>query len=146
MITEEEYLKSRIDDQIDWYNRKSGINKRNNLWSKGLVILFSGLISVLSGFPFDDNHTLKSILLGGLGALIAILSGLANLLKFSEKWVQYRTTAEALTQEKMLFGTLTGPYDEQPEPFKTLVERTESLISKEYSSWSQYINKDKDNK
>ncbi len=142
MISEEEYLKIRIDDQIDWYNRKSKLNKNYNLRSKACIIICSALISAISGFSFDFSPTLKSILLGGLGTLIAVLSGLSNLLKFSEKWAQYRTTAEALTQEKMLFCTLTGPYAGVKEPFKILVERTEALLSKESSSWSQYVNKE----
>ncbi len=49
-------------------------------------------------------------------------------------------TAEAAIQEKILFQTLSGPYDKQPEPFKLLVKRVENLLSKEHDHWSQYIN------
>ena len=89
----------------------------------------------------DFYPTIKNIILGVLGSLIAILSGLSGLLKFQEKWTEYRTTSETLKHEKILFQTKTGPYSEEVEPFKLLVTRTENLVSKEHSAWSQYINK-----
>jgi hypothetical protein len=143
MITEEEYIKNRLDDQITWYSSKARVNKQWNFRAKSLIILFSALVSVFAGFPFATHPTAKSILLGAFGTIIAISSGLSDVLKFGEKWTQYRTTAEALTQEKMLFSTLTGPYNGAADAFKILVERTESIISKEYSSWSQYVNQEK---
>jgi hypothetical protein len=104
------------------------------------VILFSASIPLIAGIDFVSNY--KNIILGVLGTMIALLSGLSGLLKFQEKWSEYRTTSETLKHEKMLFVTNTGPYDNESEPFKLLVTRIENLISKEHSAWSQYINKE----
>lgn len=138
-MTEDQYIKERIDDQIKWYNKKATINKLFNHWTKGAIIVFSAAIPLLAGLDFSTE--LKNGTLGILGALIAILSGLSALLKFQEKWTQYRTSSETLKHEKILFQTKTGPYSEEAEPFKLLVTRTENLVSKEHSAWSQYINK-----
>lgn len=102
-------------------------------------MFFSATIPLFAGLEFCP--TIKNIILGILGSLIAILSGLSGLLKFQEKWTEYRTTAETLKHEKILFLTKTGPYNEEDDPFKLLVTRTENLVSKENSAWSQYINK-----
>ena len=142
MISEEQYIKDRIDSQVEWYDRKADINKILNMWTKTLIILFSAFISVFSGFGFRGHITEKNILLGVLGASIAVLSGLSHLLKFQEKWAQYRATSESLMQEKMLFSTNSGPYDTQKDIFKLLVPRIEGILGKENTSWSKYINKE----
>lgn len=138
MMTEQEYIKSRIDDQINWYSRKATINKLLNHWTKGIIIVLSSLIPLVAGF---DCCCFQNLILGILGALISVLSGISGLLKFQEKWAEYRTTSETLKHEKILFETKTGPYDGELEPFKQLVTRIENLVSKEHSAWSQYINK-----
>jgi hypothetical protein len=138
-MTEQEYIKTRIDDQITWYSDKATTNKLLNHWTKVLIIVFSATIPLVAGLEFCP--TIKNIVLGILGSLIAILSGLSGLLKFQEKWTEYRTTSETLKHEKILFQTKTRPYNEESEPFKFLVTRTENLVSKEHSAWSQYINK-----
>ena len=140
-MNEPEYLKTRIDDQIKWYSEKANINKNLHHWTKALVITFSTIIPFIASIEF--NTTSKNIALGFFGTLISILSGLSGLLKFQEKWSEYRTTSETLKHEKILFQTLTEPYDNQVEPFKILVTRIENLLSKEHSAWSQYINEKK---
>lgn len=138
-MNEEQFIKSRIDDQIIWYSKKATSYKLFNYWLKGLIIVFSASIPLVAGLEFF--YLLKNIILGVLGSLISILSGLSGLLKFQEKWTEYRTTSETLKHEKILFQTKSGPYSEVVEPFKILVWRVENLVSKEHSAWSQYINK-----
>jgi|TARA_B110000037_G_scaffold137421_1_gene155579 hypothetical protein len=140
-MTEEEYIKERVDDQIDWYGKKSATNKNYHLWTKGLVIVFAALIPFAAGFISEKTIWLNYVI-AVLGVLTAIFTGLSALLKFQEKWNEYRTTSETLKHEKYLFRTEAGPYDGESEPFKFFVSRIENLISKENSAWSQYINKD----
>lgn len=140
-MTEDEYIKERVDNQINWYSTKSGTNKNYHLWTKALVIVFAALIPFAAGFISPDTAWLN-YLIATLGVLTAIFTGLSALLKFQEKWNEYRTTSETLKHEKYLFITKSGPYDKEDESFKTFVSRIENLISKENSAWSQYINKD----
>jgi hypothetical protein len=135
----EEYIDSRINQQICWYDKKAIENKSLDHSSKCLIILFSASIPLFAGIEIYSE--LKNVILGSLGTLIAILTGISGLLKFHEKWTDYRATSEALKQEKILFQTKTGPYHEVDNEFKVLVERVENIISNENSSWSFYINK-----
>ncbi len=138
-MTEQEYISKRIDNQIAWYSSRASINKRLNHWFKGSIIVFSSAIPLVAGIEMFSQT--KNILLAILGSLISIFSGVSGLLKFQEKWTEYRTTSETLKHEKILFQTKTGPYNVQRDPFKELVTRIENLVSKENSLWSQYINK-----
>lgn len=140
-MDEQEYIKERVDHQIKWYSDKSSRNKNLHLWSKGLVIVFASLIPFAAGFITATTVWLNYII-AVLGVLTAIFTGLSALLKFQEKWGEYRTTSETLKHEKFLFLTKSGPYDGEVEAFKVFVSRIENFISKENSAWSQYFNKD----
>ncbi|CAA0145596.1 conserved hypothetical protein [Tenacibaculum maritimum] len=106
-MTEEEYIKERVDDQIDWYEEKSAVNKKYHLWTKGLVIVFAALIPFAAGFISEQTIWLNYVI-AILGVLTAIFTGLSALLKFQEKWNEYRTTSETLKHEKYLFRTQAG--------------------------------------
>ncbi|HEY1430160.1 MAG TPA: hypothetical protein VGF39_00785, partial [Stellaceae bacterium] len=49
-------------------------------------------------------------------------------------------TGEALKKEKFLFVTKTEPYDSD-DAFPILVQRIETLVSKENVTWAQYLMK-----
>jgi uncharacterized protein DUF4231 len=57
--------------------------------------------------------------------------------KYFETWILYRTTAEALRREKLLFQNDTAPYFNLDEPNKNrrLVERVEAMLSSENSKF-----------
>jgi hypothetical protein len=138
-MNEQDYIKNRLDQQIEWYSDKANSSKKLHLISKGIIIILSSLIPLIAGFDFSQSS--KNITLSILGFLISIIVGLSSLLKFQENWTEYRTTSETLKHEKMLFQTKTGPYDNTSNSFNALVTRIENLISKEHSAWSQYVNK-----
>lgn len=134
-MTPEEYLEQRLDDQIRWYDAKSGSAQR---WFKGLraaEIVFAAAIPVLASFA--EGSALIGPLMGILGALVVVLAGILSLQQYQERWVEYRATAESLKHEKYLYLTGTDPYA-GPDAFPLLVQRVEALISKEHSAWSGY--------
>jgi L-cystine uptake protein TcyP (sodium:dicarboxylate symporter family) len=135
-MNEDEYILSRLDDQIEWYSLKSNYAKFMHQIFRVFVIIFSSVIPLVAGIDFNQN--IKNITLSTIGFLITVLVGLSSLFKFQENWTEYRTTSETLKHEKMLFLTKSGPYNSE-ESFKTLVLRTENLISRENSAWSQYV-------
>ena len=69
---------------------------------------------------------------------MAIAAGALSLFRFQELWIQYRSSSETLKHEKFLFLTRTEPYN-VVQPLPLLVNRAEALISREHTSWSQYI-------
>ena len=131
----DEYIKQRVDDQIGWYDQKS---QRSQWWFKklrALEIIAAGIIPLFAGFGQGTQWSI--IVVGVLGALVAILASLLSLNQFQENWIEYRTTYETLKHEKYLFLTNAEPYNED-DLFSLFVQRIESLISKENSAWSQY--------
>lgn len=142
-MTQEEYLKKFVDDQIGWYDRKS-IN--NQKWYKRLriiAIVCSILIPLLAGY-LDDLEYLKYFV-GGLGAIVALIESLIGLNKYKENWIEYRATCEALQREKRLFLTLAGSYKDTKVTFSNFVERIEKITGKENIQWLEYMQKEANN-
>ncbi len=143
-MDKDKYLQERLDDQIEWYDKKSQVNQK---WFKLLKILeisSAALIPFIISFIADSSIILK-IIAGSLGILVVIISGIIGLYKFQENWIEYRTTCETLKHEKYLFLTKSNPYNID-NPLPLLVQRIESIISKENTYWSHYIKKeDNDN-
>ena len=134
-MTQEEYLKDRVEDQISWYDRKSGFNKKWYHRTQVLTIVFGALITFVGVFTVEEDSLLK-YLSPLLGASITILSSLLVLYKFQEKWINYRSTSEALQVERNLFLTNCEPYGKKAS-FQYFVVRIESILSQENSSWAQ---------
>lgn len=138
MISPEEYIEKRLNDQISWYDRKSVANQR---WFKRLrftELVAAATIPFLSGFS-GDSFPIK-IAIGALGVLVAVIASILGLLHHQEHWLVYRATAESLRKEKFLFLTRTEPYDKDGA-FHLLVQRVEDLLSKEGTQWVQSMTK-----
>jgi hypothetical protein len=134
MISPQDYVEQRINDQIGWYDHKSITNKR---WFKRLrfaEIIAAATIPFLSGFA-DKSPSIK-IAIGALGVFVAVIASLLGLLQLQVHWIEYRGTAESLKKEKFLFLTQTDPYD-KADAFHLLVQRVEALLSKENTDWLQ---------
>ncbi len=143
-MTEQEYITERIDDQIKWYGKKSGINKR---WYNRcqMALLFLATLITLSAVvgKEDELYHQMRIIVPLMGALIAIITGIMKINKYQDNWMTYRSTSEALKQEKIMFLTKCEPYGGS-NAFKILVQRAESLMSSENSSWVQYMGQNVD--
>lgn len=134
-MSEDEYISSRVDNQINWYDQKSQTAQCWFKWLRSIEIISASAIPLIAGFAKEPFPV--TLVVGLLGALIAVISSLISLNQFQENWTEYRTTCESLKHEKFLFLTKAEPYHEK-EPYPLFVQRVESLISKENSAWSQY--------
>ena len=141
---EEEYLQSRVLDQIKWYDKKSATNKKWFLRMKITEIVMALFIPFLTGYIKNDGDELK-IVVGILGIIVAAIAGLITLIKFQENWIEYRTVAESLKLEKYLFLSKSGPYKNSHEAYPLFVERFESLISTSTKKCVDYVSKQDNN-
>ena len=139
-MDENNYINNRINEQIDFYEKKSKLNKNCYYISKLLEICFGAVIPVVSGFFVDKSWS--SITVAILGVLIAISASINGVFKFQEKWIYYRITIEQLNREMSLFLSKSGVYLENNTPsiFNLFVENCEGILSSENTAWKQYQN------
>ena len=119
----------RLEDQINWYDRKSGDNQRLYKWLKLLELAVAAALPVVAGIGSPV------LVIGALAAVIVVLEGAQHLYQFQEHWITYRSTAEALKHERYLYLAEAGPYLGE-DRHRQLAERIEGLISQEHAKWT----------
>jgi hypothetical protein len=83
----------RLDDQIDWYDRKSIFNQRLYKWLKIIEIVAAAIIPVVA-----LTNNVNPLVIAGLGVVIIVLEGLQNINQFHHNWITYRSTCEDLNR------------------------------------------------
>jgi hypothetical protein len=119
----------RLEDQLNWYDRKSGHNQRRYKWLKLLEIAVAAALPVVAAIHSPVWVT------GGLAAVIVVLEGAQHLYQYHEHWITYRSTAEALKRERYLYLAKAGPYTGE-DRHSQLAERIEGLLSQEHVRWT----------
>jgi len=130
----EDPIFARLEDQIDWYDRKSRSAQRLFKRIKIVEILAAALIPFLAAVSFHDDKLVTA----GLGVLITILEGILHLNQYQQLWNTYRSTCEALKHEKFTYLGHAAPYAGVADPHALLAERVESLVSQEHAQWSSF--------
>jgi hypothetical protein len=125
-------IMARLEDQIDWYDRKSSSNQRIFRRIKITEILAAALIPFVSVFRMG----FVSYTTAGLGVLITVLEGVLHLNQYQQNWINYRSTCEELKHEKFVYLGNAGPYANVKDPRALLAERVESLVSQEHAQWA----------
>jgi hypothetical protein len=119
----------RLEDQITWYDGRSRDNQRRYKWLKLLELAVAASLPVVAGIGSPALAT------GALAAVIVVLEGAQHLYQFQERWITYRSTAEALKHERYLYLAKAGPYL-GADRHRQLAERIEGLISQEHAKWT----------
>jgi hypothetical protein len=125
-------IMARLEDQIDWYDRKSVSNQRIYKRVKLVEIFSAAAIPILASL----RVSVTPVLTGGLGVVIVVLEFLIHINKYQENWIFYRSTCESLKHEKYVYLAKAGPYSGSPNPHALLTDRIESLVSQEHAKWA----------
>ena len=120
----------RLEDQLDWYERRSTHNKRWYQWLKVAQIVIAASIPVVAAAGASATAA------GALGAVVVVLEGLQQLFQFQQNWIAYRVTAQALTRERSLCLAGAGPYANVERPVALLAQRVERIVSQESGAWA----------
>ena len=121
----------RLDEQIEWYDRRSALNRRLYKLLKTTVIASAAAIPVLTTAALPHGPSIAA----GLGVMIAVLEGVQQLNQHQGNWANYRMAAEALKHEKYLYLAHAGPYLKADDALVMLTERVEDLITQEIAKW-----------
>jgi hypothetical protein len=121
---------TRLEDQLEWYDRKSISAQQAFKRLKVLEIVVAAAIPVVAGVSGS------AVVTAALGSTVVILEAVQQLYQWQTNWVLYRSTAEALKHEKFLFLSSAAHYA-NPDRLTVLAERLEGLISQEHAKWTQ---------
>lgn len=138
----QEYIKTRVDDQINWYDSNSKKSQKYYKRFQITEIILASLIPLMAGYA---NITFWAVIIGLFGSMIAIIEAVTKLYKFHENWIQYRSTCELLKYQKHLYLTSSFPYNKSDETIdNTFVNNIENIISSENNQWKNIntINKE----
>lgn len=127
---------ARLQDQLSWYDRKSGSCQWRFKVLKFLQVALAVSIPVISLTPAHLSEESKwATALAGV--TIAILEAVQQMNRYSVLWLSYRTTAERLRREEAYFKSVAGPYRGLPEETRlvTLAERIEEIMASEHTDW-----------
>jgi hypothetical protein len=119
----------RLEDQIAWYDRKSGQCQQRFKWLKALEMTAAAAIPVIAAFG------VPVYVAGILGAVVVVTEGVLHVNQYHQNWITYRSTAESLKHEKYLFLARADVYGGSKRPLRLLAERIEGLISQEHARW-----------
>lgn len=145
-MEEKEYISYRVDNQINWYDKKSIRYKKCHNFITICSILFStsGSMITILGYIFTELKTAFSVFGAITGFTVAFMLALDKLKNFHEHFLTYRSTCEKLKQEKYLFLTKSSDYHDNEAAFNLFVERCESIMATENQNWAQLNEKKKD--
>lgn len=121
---------ARLEQQISWYDSKSGTAQR---WFKGTRLAQLSLTASIPALAFTDLPALSA----AVSAAALVIAAVQELNQWQHNWITYRSTAEALRHEKYTYLERVAPYDCADDATRksVLVQRVESLISTEHSKW-----------
>jgi hypothetical protein len=128
-LAEADPVFQRLEDQIDWYDRKSEQNQLYFKAVKAAQLIAAAIIPVVAILHAPAAVT------ASLGALVVVLEGFQQLNQYQQNWSAYRSTAEALKHEKYLYLAKAGPYSRSRHPHALLADRIEGQISQEHAKW-----------
>jgi len=120
---------ARLEDEISWYDRRSGYNQKVYKILKFATVAFAAVVPVAAAL------TAPAWVTGGLGVLIILVEALQQMNQYHHNWISYRSTCESLKHEKYLYVATAGPYATADTPLRLLAERVESLVSVEHAKW-----------
>ncbi|ORI32540.1 DUF4231 domain-containing protein [Lacticaseibacillus paracasei] len=141
----DQYVKDRVEDQIQWYDTKSSQQKNWFYFLRTITIVTSVLVPFTAGLVVYWRYFLTFTSFFGIAASIA--ESISSLTKVQEKWIQYRNIAEQLKHELYMFKMKAGVYDDSRSDIdKTFVERVETIISSENVNWANLNNNSKEGK
>lgn len=127
------YIKNRLDDQINWYDRKSQQAQKRYKRLQLAELVIAAAIPLFSGYTVGCPA--MAFIICVLGAVIAIIEGVERLYRYHENWIEYRAACEALKHEKSLYLMHAFPYGADETKEQLFVHNIENLLSSEGSKW-----------
>jgi ABC-type multidrug transport system fused ATPase/permease subunit len=128
----QKYFETRYQGQKKWYASKARLNKKKYFLLQWTVIVLAAVTPILV-VSFTSSNTRWITVL--ISAFVAVGTAALKTFQYQEKWINYRTTAEMLKKEEYFYMASVGDYQKSQNRKRLFVERVESIISNENTSW-----------
>lgn len=125
-----EKLKERIRTCLEWYIEKAAFYKRWFCILSVISIIMPLLITVLNNVCVEIDECLIRNSITICSVIASLSTAFLAFFKFQEKWILYRTTAEEIKKELVLYSA-----NQSDEELKKLVIKIEGCMDKERSEW-----------
>lgn len=137
-IKKEVYIKTRVIDQIAWYDKKAADKQKRYKMYSIISITLTAIIPVISIYTGFKYGIVASTLIALFGAIATIISAAINLCEYQKLWIEYRSNCEILKSLLHKYFTGVGVFSDlnEEERFNMLVEMTEDYLIMEFKSWS----------
>jgi hypothetical protein len=117
-----------------FFHKSAGANRLAYLGLRTTVLVAGALVPIMA------LATSRQTVVAGLGALIVVAEGLAQLTQVHDHWVRYRHTAEALRREAIAFASGAGVYGSgEQSGNERLVARILDLEAEENAGWEETV-------
>jgi hypothetical protein len=133
-MSADDYLKERVDQFQQWYDRKAVYAKKWFLRIRIIAAVGAVIVPVVANvIPEPD---IGRYVTTAISLIVSITVAVDTINHFGDQWKNYRSTEQFLSREKFLFRTGEGPYKEADaeKAFVLLVERCEAQIAAENSA------------
>lgn len=133
----DEYIKTGYIPQVEWYDKKSILNKRLTYLLQTPILILAALTPIFAALEYTTITVISS-------AFVAAGLSMLKFYKFESLWHTYRTTCETLKKEWVHHNMLIDVYTKNEDPDKLFVERVESIISREQTRWVRTAGQNKE--
>ncbi len=127
-INAENYL----NGYLDYYEGKSILNKKRYSAFVVLNIVISALIPFAT--LFIDVYIPAKYIVAMMGSTITIISALNSTFGYHKHWIEYRTVAESLKHQKVLYMNNCYPYNVENKG-ELLILMINSILELENRNW-----------
>ena len=134
-MDQETFVQERVVKQQKWYSKEAANNKKWFTRFKVAIIIVAAMIPFATGFI--DTYPELQYPIGAMAVIVVILEGLVSFFKYQEKWIEYRSTSEALKKELSFFQYKVGPYEDQEIAFPLFVKQIEGILSDQNENWRE---------
>ena len=135
----EAYVHQRLEDQINYYEKKSAYNKKLYFSLSIVAIGANAMIPVVS--VFLPTATIPKLIITLLSAVAAMISSILILLNARGLWGKYRLNATRLQSLRYQYYTRSGIFAglEDEQAFQRLVELSEQQMQEENADWESVL-------
>lgn len=133
-MTQQEFIQ-KVDTDQHWYSAKAKGCRRYHILFRIFVIVISATLTILASVEFNG----KNLTIAIMSSAIVVVTSISELMKFREKWTEYRTTSELIKAEKVLFETNTDPYSKADGSFNLYVQNHELIKKSENQKWRGFM-------